>query len=79
MVLALGACVVSILAGLSEVWAAPISRPEPEAKQLQEPVKPLLPPEVIAVLSRNALQDGRGDPFDQGARKLVREPFRGNA
>jgi hypothetical protein len=42
----------------SEVWAAPISRPEPEAKRLWEPVKPLLPPEVIAVLSRNVLQDG---------------------
>jgi hypothetical protein len=42
----------------SEVWAAPISRPEPEAKRLREPVKPLLPPEVIAVLSRNVLQDG---------------------
>jgi hypothetical protein len=54
VVLAVGACVVSILAGLSEVWAAPICRPEPEAKRSREPVKPQLPPEVIAVLSRNA-------------------------
>jgi hypothetical protein len=52
MILALGACVVSFLAGLTEVWAAPISRPEPEAPR--EQVKPQLPPEVIASLSRNA-------------------------
>jgi hypothetical protein len=69
MILALGACVVSILVGLSEVWAAPISRPEPEAKRLPEPVKPQLPPEVMAVLRRNALRDDRGGPLDPDARK----------
>jgi hypothetical protein len=52
VVLALGASVVSILAGLS--GAAPISQPEPEAKRSREPAKPRLPPEVIAVLNRNA-------------------------
>jgi hypothetical protein len=56
MILALGACVVSFLAGLTEVWAAHISRPEPEAPR--EQVKPQLPPEVIASLSRNARWDG---------------------
>jgi hypothetical protein len=76
MVLALGACVVSMLAGLSEVWAAPISRPEPEAKGSREPVKPQLPPEVIAVLSRNAVRDDRGDPFDQ---KLAESRLAGGA
>jgi hypothetical protein len=67
MILALGACVVSLLAGLSEVWAAPISRPEPEASR--EPVKPQLPPEVIASLSRNARWGGgsRSDPKEAAA------------
>jgi hypothetical protein len=69
MILALGACVVSIMAGLSGPWTASISRPEPEAKLSREPVKPQLPPEVMAVLSRNALRDGRGDPLDQDAQK----------
>jgi hypothetical protein len=70
MILALGACVVSIMAGLSgPPWTASISRPEPEAKLSREPVKPQLPPEVMAVLSRNALRDGRGDPLDQDVRK----------
>ena len=64
MILALGACVVSIMAGLSEVWAAPISQPEP-------PVKPQLPPEVVAVMSRNAPQDVRGDPLGPGRPKAV--------
>jgi hypothetical protein len=59
MILALGACVVWFLAGLSEVWAAPISRPEPEASR--EPVKPQLPPEVIASLNRNTLRHFRLD------------------
>jgi hypothetical protein len=54
VVLAFGASVVSILAGLSGV--APISRPEPEARRSREPVMPRLPPEVIAVLNRNALR-----------------------
>jgi hypothetical protein len=61
MVLALGACVVSIMAGLSGVWAAPISLPEPEAKRSRKPVKPRLPPEVIAVLSRNSAISGSVD------------------
>ena len=72
MILALGACVVSIMAGLSGPWTASISRSEPEAKGSREPVKPQLPPEVMAVLSRNALRGGRGDPLDQDARKHIR-------
>ena len=71
MILALGACIISFMAGLPEVWAAPVSRPEPEAKLSREPVKPQLPPEVMAVLSRNALRGGRGDPLDQDARKHI--------
>ena len=67
MILALGACVVSFLAGLSEVWADPISRPEPEVSRKQ--VYPRLPPEVIASLSRNALRDGHRDLGDQDPRK----------
>ena len=72
MILAVGACVVSIMAGLSGAapWTASISRPEPESKLSRKPVKPQLPPEVMAVLSRNALRDGRGDPLDQDARNI---------
>ena len=69
MILALGAFVVSIVAGLS--GAAPISRLASEAKRSREPVMPKLPPEVIAVLSRNALLDGPGSPSDKCARGLV--------
>jgi hypothetical protein len=53
IVLTLGACVVSILAGLSGPWTASISAPESETKRSRKPVKPRLPPEVIAVLNRN--------------------------
>ena len=77
MILALGACVVSIMAGLS--GTASISRPEPEAKLSREPVKPQLPPEVMAVLSRNALRDGRGDPLDQDACKHIEIRLAGDA
>jgi hypothetical protein len=77
MILAFGACIVSFLAGLSEVWAAPISRPEPEASL--EPMKPQLPPEVIAVLSRNALRESRGDPLDQDARNHIEIRLAGDA
>jgi hypothetical protein len=66
MILALGACIVSFLAGLSEVWAAPISRPEPEASR--KLMKPQFPPEVIASLSRNALRCSR-DLLDQDVPK----------
>ena len=81
MILALGACVVSIMAGLSGAapWTAWISRPEPEAKLSREPVKPQLPPEVMAVLSRNALRDGRSDPLDQDACKHIEIRLAGDA
>jgi hypothetical protein len=81
MILALGACVVSIIAGLSGAapWTASISRPEPEVKLSREPVKPQLPPEVMAVLSRNALRDSRGGPLDQDARKHIEIRLAGDA
>jgi hypothetical protein len=70
VVMALGAFVVSIIAGLSGAVATPISRrTASKASGEEEPVKPQLPPEVMAILSRNALRDGRGDPLDQNARK----------
>jgi hypothetical protein len=81
MVMAMGAFVVSIMAGLSGAapWTAWISRPEPEAKLSREPVKPQLPPEVMAVLSRNALRDGRSDPLDQDACKHIEIRLAGDA
>jgi hypothetical protein len=63
LVLALGACVVSIMAGLSGVWATPISRrAESKASGDEPPAMPQLPPEVIDVLRRNALLDGATVP-----------------
>jgi hypothetical protein len=81
MILALGACVVSIMAGLSGPWTASLSRPEPEAKLSREPVKPQFPPEVMAVLSRNALRDGRGIPIPsiEDARRQIEIPLAGDA
>jgi hypothetical protein len=62
VVMALGAFVVSIMAGLSGVWTTPISRrAESKAKLSGElPVSPQLPPEVVAVLRRNALLAAQG-------------------
>jgi Na+/citrate or Na+/malate symporter len=61
MVMALGAFVVSIMAGLSGAGATPISRrAESKASGEEQPVMPQLPPEVIAVLRRNALLAANG-------------------
>jgi hypothetical protein len=68
VVMALGAFVVSIIAGLSGAVATPISRrTDSQASGEEQPVKPQLPPEVIAVLQRNALLGGPGSPSDRGS------------
>jgi hypothetical protein len=55
--LAIGACIVAIVAGLSPGMPSPAARSEksePEAEPAMKRVtKPQLPPEVIAALNRN--------------------------
>ena len=56
--LAIGACIVAIVAGLSAAMPSPAARSE-ESEPESEPVmkrvtKPQFPPEVIAALNRNS-------------------------
>jgi hypothetical protein len=55
--LAIGACTVAIVAGLSAAMPSPAARSEesePESEPAMKRVtKPQLPPEVIAALNRN--------------------------
>jgi hypothetical protein len=54
--LAIGGCIVAIVAGLSAAMPSPAARseePEPEPA-MRRMTKPKLPPEVIAALNRNS-------------------------
>ena len=56
--LAIGACIVAIVAGLSAAMPSPAARSEksePESEPaMKRMTKPQLPPEVIAALNRNS-------------------------
>jgi hypothetical protein len=68
IILALGACVVSIMAGLSGIGQRRCVDPNRKRSESREPMKPQqLPPEIIAVLNRNERPDGRGVPLAHAA------------